>query len=126
MGALRQPANRFALAADAPEANVDAPDDLGGMPAAVQVATHRIGQEAIENARKHAGARSCLVVLEEANGELHVEVRDDGAGLTPDHRIGVGLIAMRERAAELGGTCAIETVPSGGTRVRTRSPLGRT
>ena len=123
VGALRQHANRFSLAPDVPEVSVEAADDLEGMPAAVEVAAYRIGQEAIENARKHAGARSCRVVLEVVDGELHVEVRDDGRGVAPDHRIGVGLVAMRERAAELGGTCAVESAPSGGTCVRARFPL---
>jgi two-component system NarL family sensor kinase len=38
-------------------------------------------------------------------------------------RAGVGLTSMRERTAELGGTCVIEPVPTGGTRIAVRLPL---
>ena len=55
---------------------------------------------------------------------LQVEVCDDGLGLPEDVQPGVGLNSMRERAAELGGTCVIETLPQGGTRVLARLPLG--
>ena len=42
---------------------------------------------------------------------------DDGVGLPPNHRAGVGIASMRERVAELGGSCTIESPPEGGTRV---------
>ena len=69
---------------------------------------------------RHAGARTCRVRLatDEENAELNLEVLDDGKGNADDHRTGVGLSSMRERAAELGGSFEIEAVPSGGTRVR--------
>ncbi len=54
---------------------------------------------------------------------LGVEVQDDGCGLPPGRRAGVGLSSMRERAVELGGSCAVEPNPDGGTRVRARLPL---
>ena len=44
-------------------------------------------------------------------GALDLEIADDGNGLDPDRRAGVGLGSMRERAAELGGTCTIEPRP---------------
>jgi len=54
---------------------------------------------------------------------LTVDVSDDGRGFEEDHRPGVGLSSMRERAEELGGTCVVEPVTSGGTRVKARLPL---
>jgi len=51
-------------------------------------------------------------------------VRDDGKGIAEDRGTGVGFSSMRERAAELGGTCKIETLLSGGTRVRACLPRG--
>jgi signal transduction histidine kinase len=53
-----------------------------------------------------------------------LEITDDGVGLPEDHCTGVGLNSMRERAAELGGTCVVCAASStGGTRVLTRLPL---
>ncbi|MGO8946917.1 MAG: hypothetical protein ACLQUY_04480 [Ktedonobacterales bacterium] len=46
-----------------------------------------------------------------------MEVVDDGAGLESGHHVGVGLVSKRERAAELGGSCTIETGATGGMRV---------
>jgi signal transduction histidine kinase len=57
------------------------------------------------------------------DGRLYAVVTDDGIGL-PDHiRAGVGLVSMRERAAELGGDCVIEHAVGGGTRVRALLPF---
>jgi signal transduction histidine kinase len=52
-------------------------------------------------------------------------ISDNGTGLNADHHAGVGLTSMRERAAELGGECVIETISSSGTRIRARLPLGK-
>ncbi|MEO6085369.1 MAG: sensor histidine kinase, partial [Umezawaea sp.] len=70
----------------------------------------------------HAGARRC-VVRAWLDGDLHVEVVDDGAWLPPCESVGVGLRSMRERAHELGGTWAIEHRGSGGTRVAVDLPV---
>jgi signal transduction histidine kinase len=91
---------------------LDAPDVLPALPAAVEVATYRIVQEAVNNALKHAQAGAIVVALrveEPADRplSLRVEVRDNGIGLPPDHRVGIGLHSMRERAEELGGSWAI-------------------
>jgi signal transduction histidine kinase len=52
-----------------------------------------------------------------------MEVRDDGQGLAQEHRSGVGLQAMQERAAELNGQCMIQSLPGGGTLVKAILPL---
>jgi signal transduction histidine kinase len=59
------------------------------------------------------------------NGALELEVTDDGEGIPSDAVPGVGLGSMRERAAELGGSCDIETAAGGGTVVHARLPLER-
>lgn len=95
------------------------------LPAAIEVAAYRIVLEALNNVVRHAGARTCRVGLatDAENAELNVEVLDDGEGIADDHRMGVGLSSMRERATELGGSFQIEAVPSGGTRVRASLPF---
>lgn len=124
VGALRQQAARFALSPDAPEVVVEAPAGLGALPAAAEVAAYRIAQEALENVRKHARAQSATVVVAHDDGHLELVVLDDGVGLAPGEHLGVGLVAMRERAAELGGTCSVEPGPERGTCVRARLPVG--
>ncbi|MFY9578124.1 MAG: ATP-binding protein, partial [Gaiellaceae bacterium] len=92
------------------------------LPAAVEAAAYRIALEALTNAARHAGARTCTVRIQR-NGVLELEVLDDGKGLLADRVPGVGLRSMRERAAELGGTFAIGPGPAGGTLVRARLPI---
>jgi signal transduction histidine kinase len=103
---------------------VEEPDEMPPLPAAVEVAVYRIAQEALTNVARHAGAKSCVIRLA-LKDETLLEVRDDGDGIAGDHIAGVGLLSMRERAAELGGTCAVEPIPEGGTRVLVRLPLNR-
>jgi signal transduction histidine kinase len=104
---------------------VEAPDRLPPLSAAVEVAAYRIVQEALTNVVKHAQARTCTLrlVLTDAKDALEVEVCDDGVGLPAEHRSGVGLLSMRERAEELGGTCVIEPRAERGTRVWARLPV---
>jgi two-component system NarL family sensor kinase len=122
VGALRQHASRFRLPPSEIDVVIKGPEALDGLPAAVEVAAYRIGQEALENVRKHARATRCEVYLDMEDGQLSLEVRDDGGGLGPNPGLGVGLIAMQERAAEVGGNCSIESTPGWGTRVRARFP----
>jgi signal transduction histidine kinase len=103
---------------------VEAPETLPPLPAAVEVAAFRIIQEALTNVVTHAQARHCVVRLELGH-DLQVEVVDDGVGLgngrPPPN--GLGLLSMRERAEELGGTCLIEPAAGGGTRIVAALPL---
>src|SRR5207249_2133825 len=96
--------------------------DLPALPAAVEVAVYRIAQEALANVVRHAHATRCAVRLG-VNGGVDLTIADDGTGLSPNGGAGVGLISMRERAAELGGTCTIGPGPTGGTEVRVFLPL---
>jgi signal transduction histidine kinase len=96
--------------------------DLGGLSAALEVAVFRIAQEALHNAVRHAGAgRVDLHVGVTADG-VEVDVTDDGAGVPAGRTAGVGLSSMRERAAELGGTCEIGPAQPRGTRVHAVLP----
>jgi signal transduction histidine kinase len=126
-GAIREAAAQYRTArsqANAPDLriSVDAPERLGHLPAAVEVAAYRIAQEALTNVVRHASAGSCLVRLS-LDGALKLEITDDGIGIPPDHPAGVGLASMRERAIELGGKCEILLPPAGGTSVLARLPL---
>ena len=121
-GALRSDAAAFVTpGASGLEITVTA-DDLGELPAAVEVATYRIASEALTNAVRHADARRCDITLT-ADQALTVEVTDDGKGLPDDPTPGIGLSSMRERAEELGGTFTATRLMPRGTRIRATIPL---
>ena len=96
--------------------------DLEPLPAAVEVATYRIALEAMTNVARHAEAHRCHVLLTR-DEEVAIEVTDDGRGLPPTYRAGVGLNSMRERASEMGGVCTITRGGEAGTVVRARLPI---
>jgi signal transduction histidine kinase len=102
---------------------IDAPASLPPLPAAVEVAVYRIVLEALANVMKHAQASTCVIRLALLEDALTVEVLDNGVGRVAEAPAGVGLIAMRERAAELGGACVVEDGAPQGTRVFARFPL---
>jgi signal transduction histidine kinase len=109
------------LASRGTRVDLEAPDPLPPLGAAVEVAAYRIVQEALTNVARHARARKCAVRLSLEPRALLLEVADDGRGFS-GHRIGLGLQAMRERAAELGGACEITSRPGRGTTVAARLP----
>lgn len=107
-----------------PRLFVEAPEQLPALPAATEVALYRIAQEALTNVAKHARAGSCRVRLRVPGGGLvELEVSDDGRGIGARAGNGMGLLSMRERAEELGGTFEVSGARGGGTRVVARLPL---
>jgi two-component system, NarL family, sensor kinase len=104
---------------------VDGPSSPPALPAAVEVAAYRIALEAMTNIKRHANAEEANVRVS-IDGALHIEIADNGGGLPDAYRAGVGINSMRERAAELGGCCAIEPVNPHGTVVRATLPLEST
>jgi signal transduction histidine kinase len=125
VGALRERAGSFVLPEQSAgmRVTVEVTGELKGLPAAVEAAAFRIGSEALTNASHHARATSCQIRLTRLESALEVEVADDGCGIPDDHRPGIGLSSMRERAAELGGSFTVERVSSGGTRVWAHLPV---
>ncbi|WP_253730362.1 sensor histidine kinase [Lentzea flava] len=100
---------------------VDA-EEIDGLSAAVEVAAYRIVAEALTNTARHSGASTCTITVRQ-DGDLVVEIVDDGRGVAADARPGVGLDSMRERCAELGGSCTVGPAQPHGTRVVARIPL---
>jgi signal transduction histidine kinase len=92
----------------------------GRLPPPVEGAAYFTVAEALTNAVKHARARSARVRVWRAEGELHIEVRDDGAG-GADPR-GHGLDGLRKRVAALDGRLAIESPPGGPTILHAEVP----
>jgi signal transduction histidine kinase/ligand-binding sensor domain-containing protein len=83
----------------------------------------RVGQEAIHNVKRHAGAKHLNVELEYGPAEVALVVRDDGGGFSteggavspPGH---YGLMGMRERSEAIGGTLEVTSEVGSGTTVR--------
>ena len=123
VSALREYVAHYQL--DGLRVTLEASEALAPLPAAVELAAYRIALEALANVTRHAEARTCSIRLAADGGALVVEVEDDGRGLGPEHRAGVGITAMRERALELGGSCAVGPRSPGGVRVRAALPLGQ-
>jgi signal transduction histidine kinase len=98
----------------------------GPIPANGTVGIHvyRVLQEALSNVARHAGDSHAWVRLRYQDGWLELDVEDHGTGLRPEVAPrGLGLVAMRERAAILGGTLDIGPRARGGTIVRLRVPV---
>jgi signal transduction histidine kinase len=89
----------------------------------------RVTQEALGNAVKHGDPETVNVMLGNGTGVVTLEVSDDGCGFDPQgvrDRHGMGLGAMRDRVAELGGGLEVTSSPGAGTTVRVRLPMRET
>jgi signal transduction histidine kinase len=94
----------------------------------VELAAYRVVQEALTNVGRHAHASRCRVALRMADGKVEVTVEDDGIGFDQQMvcamglRKGLGLLGMRERAAQLKGQLWVQSAPGKGTRVKLELP----
>jgi two-component system NarL family sensor kinase len=114
VGALQQRADQLSWRSDGESVQVtlNVPEQLPALPAAIEVATYRIATEALTNVVRHSKASGALVQLS-CGERLELSITDDGppnGAWAP----GVGLDAMRERAAELGGSFQAGPTPAGG------------
>jgi signal transduction histidine kinase len=95
--------------------------EIGGeareLPPSVDTAAYRIIQEALTNARKHAGPARASVLLTYTEDGITMRIDDDGTGPVGKSDGGNGLPGMRERATALGGTLTAGPRPGGGFRV---------
>ena len=84
----------------------------------------RLVQEGLTNAHKHAGARRVRLNLARTPSTVSIEAIDDGAGIDAADAAGsFGLMGLRERAAQLGGTVQLASMPDGGARLIFEIPL---
>ena len=95
-------------------------------PLASKIALYRILSEALSNAARHGGGAAVAVRATGSDGDLLVEVADDGPGFDSRSDAGeghLGLAGMRERTELLGGRFELASEPGAGTRVRAFLPL---
>ncbi|TXL62001.1 sensor histidine kinase [Aeromicrobium terrae] len=83
-----------------------------------------IAGEAVENVRRHSGARTVELSCVGTDGEIVVRITDDGRGFEPGHTPDghYGLVGMRERAEAVGGRLEVTSAPGRGTTVEVHAP----
>lgn len=97
----------------------------------VEINLYRIIQEAVNNAVKYAEADEVKIAMDEINGFLRIEVRDNGKGFDPSDkkkvsRSGNGIVNMQERTDLINGEFRIQTAPGEGTRIFIKVPIPET
>ncbi len=110
------------------EVVVEADGDLTGARYAedVEGAAYFFVCEGLANVMKHASARQTTVRLSSSNGDLRVEVLDNGKGFDPSRVPRSGLSGLEDRIEAVGGTVSVESRPRGGTRLMASLPARRT
>ncbi|MFC0212227.1 GAF domain-containing protein [Paenibacillus chartarius] len=105
-------------------------EELRGLPERLEDVLWRIGQEALNNVRKHAGTNAAEIELSYTEWEVCMTVTDSGGGLPPagsgdmpGPASGLGMTTMRERAEAVGGTLSVKSGAEFGTQVTVRLPL---
>jgi len=111
---------------------IDIQPDFPRMPQEAETAFFRIVQESLANIQKHSGSSTGAIRLWDGQGRVQLEIRDQGhgmavkpggdGGVTRASRLGVGILGMRERMAQLGGTLEVQSSASG-TTVHATIPL---
>jgi two-component system sensor histidine kinase UhpB len=100
------------------------------LPPAIETLLFRIGQEAMSNIARHSGATHVGLRIVQQADHVSLSIEDDGCGFEPARIAaaqislgGIGLAGMHERAAAVGGTLEIVSVPGEGTVIRVDVPL---
>jgi signal transduction histidine kinase len=105
------------------DVEVQADDVPEHLPDELKVCVYRLVQEALNNAQRHAHAKSVLVRLRGASSTIRVEIADQGSGFDPRHTRGMGLLGMEERVKRLGGRITVNSRPGEGTIILAELPL---
>jgi len=98
---------------------------LAGLPDEHRTCVYRVVQEALTNCVRHAEAKGVRVSVHGRSDVVNLTIQDDGIGFNPDHplREGLGLIGIRERIRQLGGTLTITSQTQKGTILKVELPL---
>jgi signal transduction histidine kinase len=137
---LSPPALETGSLVDALQMRLDAVEARGGIAVSFRVEgeeelnprvrkeLYQIAQEALNNSLKHSRGQAVRLLLQFGAEETVLEIVDDGVGFKPEQAQksgGRGVRGMRERVDRIGGSLAVESVTTGGTRVRVTAPAGR-
>jgi signal transduction histidine kinase len=112
--------------------DLELPEDFDRLPRDMETAIFRLVQECLTNIHRHSESPTATIGINHSNGEVRIEVQDQGKGIPPDKKLellsagtpGVGIRGMRERLRQLGGTMEINSDGNGsGTLVVVRLPV---
>ena len=84
---------------------------------------YRVAQESLHNSVRHAEASRVRIGLRKSEGNVSLEVEDNGKGFVSTRTRGLGLLGMEERVSQLGGHLRVFSEPGCGTRVTVELPL---
>ena len=94
--------------------------DLERLPEHVEIALFRVVQESLNNVHRHSAAKNVAIELMNGSNAVSLKISDNGKGMPPEvlsgsrkSVLGVGILGMRERLAQLGGTLNISSTKKG-------------
>jgi signal transduction histidine kinase len=96
------------------------------LPPHLETALYRVVQEAMTNVARHARSTRVDLLVERRDGDVMVMIEDDGVGFDPLQSKGrehFGLLGMKERAEDLGGTLTVESALGAGTTIVVEVPI---
>jgi signal transduction histidine kinase/ligand-binding sensor domain-containing protein len=123
---LEQQVSQF-LASDSVSVRLNFPQDIPPLPLGAE-ARHQLAlsvREALNNVVRHARATEVNLSLELRSDGLALEIADNGCGFQQSNAKGYGLINMRSRMGEIGGSFSCKSEPGRGTTIRLSIPLPR-
>jgi two-component system, NarL family, sensor kinase len=100
------------------EASLQMDKSFSPLPSEMEISIYRIVQECLTNIHRHSGSPTVRIRVERLAAEIEIEVQDDGGGMPTEksrNGSGVGLLGMRERARQLGGSLEIKSNSKGTT-----------
>ena len=122
MPALRGMAEDFASRTHL-DVEIAAPENAS-CPPEIAMTIYRVGQEALTNVARHAGAKRAWLTVEFDEREARIVVEDDGRGPDAAMKPHLGLLGMHERVVGVGGRLHLGRGASGGMRVEATLPMG--
>ena len=116
--ALQHQARQFTRHTGTP-VSVEITGDVSNLTDRHRISLYRIVQESLTNCAKHARANNVWVKVEADETRLRLDVEDDGVGFERGAELngGTGIVGIRERVRELGGSLKIDSRPQHGTRI---------
>jgi two-component system CheB/CheR fusion protein len=104
------------------------PDELKRLPQHFELALFRVIQESLINIHRHSGAKNVRIEINQGKDALTMQVVDDGKGLPTQGgdgkpTVGVGILGMKERLAQLGGKLEVHSDNHKGTAIKASIPM---